>query len=256
MIDLQGKVAFVTGGARGIGRGCALEMAKCGADIVLYDMGNREAAEETVDMIRQVGREAIVAVGDVTDRNAVEAGVQQSLDRFGKIDILVNNAGSSIRNPFLELSVEDAAKTIDVCMWGVFHCSQIVARHMVARGGGGKILIISSVHAFLPFGNSVAYNTAKAGIINMGNTIATELAGHRINVNVIEPGWTDTPGERNYSTVEEQREGAKQLPWGRLGTIEDIGKAAAFLCSDAADYITGATLRVDGGYWLPRYPAE
>ena len=88
----------------------------------------------------------------------------------------------------------------------------------------------------------------------MGNTIATELAQHRINVNVIEPGWTDTPGERNYSTVEAQREGAKTLPWGRLGTIEDIGKAAAFLCSDAADYITGATLRVDGGYWLPRYP--
>lgn len=256
MINLQNKIAFITGGARGIGRGCALEMAKCGADIVIYDRGNREAAAETVEIIRQVGREAIIVDGDVTDRIAVEAGVQQSLDRFGKVDILVNNAGSSIRNPFLELSVEDAAQTIDVCMWGVFHCSQIVARHMVARGGGGKILIISSVHAFLPFGNSVPYNTAKAGIINMGNTIATELAQHRINVNVIEPGWTDTPGERNYSTVEEQREGAKKLPWGRLGTIEDIGKAAAFLCSDAADYITGATLRVDGGYWLPRYPPE
>ena len=254
MIDLQNRVAFITGGARGIGRGCALEMAKCGADIVIYDKGNREAAAETVEMIRQVGGEAIIVVGDVTDRNAVEAGVKQSIDRFGKIDILVNNAGSSIRNPFLELSAEDAAQTIDVCMWGVFHCTQIVARHMVARGGGGKILIISSVHAFIPFGNSVPYNTAKAGIINMGNTIATELAQHRINVNVIEPGWTDTPGERNYSTLEEQREGAKKLPWGRLGTIEDIGKAAAFLCSDAADYITGATLRVDGGYWLPRYP--
>ncbi len=256
MIDLQGKVAFITGGARGIGRGCALEMAKCGANIVIYDMGNRESAAETVEMIRQVGREAMIAAGDVTDRNAVEAGVQQSIDRFGKIDILVNNAGTSIRNAFLELSVEDAEKTIDVCMWGVFHCSQIVARHMVARGGGGKILIISSILAFIPIGTSVPYNTAKAGIINMGNTIATELAGHRINVNVIEPGWTDTPGERNYSTVEEQLEGAKKLPWGRLGTIEDIGKAAAFLCSDAADYITGATLRVDGGYWLPRYPAE
>ena len=110
MIDLQNKVAFITGGARGIGRGCALEMAKCGADIVIYDMGNREAAADTVEMIRRVGRESIIVAGDVTDRNAVEAGVQQSIDRFGKIDILVNNAGSSIRNPFLELSVEDAAQ--------------------------------------------------------------------------------------------------------------------------------------------------
>lgn len=86
----------------------------------------------------------------------------------------------------------------------------------------------------------------------MGYTMATELTEHRINVNVIEPGWTDTPGERNFATEEELREGGKKLPWGRLGTIEDIGKAAAFLCSDAADYITGACLRVDGGFWLPR----
>ena len=119
MIDLQNRVAFITGGARGIGRGCALEMAKYGADIVIYDKGNREAAAETVEMIRQVGGEAIIVVGDVTDRNAVEAGVQQSIDRFGKIDILVNNAGSSIRNPFLELSVEDAAQTIDMFACGV-----------------------------------------------------------------------------------------------------------------------------------------
>ena len=179
--------------------------------------------------------------------------LQQGLDRFGKIDILVNNAAMSIRRRLLEISVEEVSQTIDVCMWGVFHSSQVAARHMVERGEGGKILIISSVHAFIPFGNSLAYNTAKAGINHMGYTMATELTQHRINVNIIEPGWTDTPGERNFSTEEELQEGGKKLPWGRLGTIEDIGKAAAFLCSDAADYITGACLRVDGGFWLPKY---
>ena len=252
MVDLQGKVALITGSSRGIGRGCAIEMATCGADIVINYRTHPDEAEEVAEIVRGLGRNAITVGSDIADRNAVEAMVQQGIDRFGKIDILVNNAAMSIRKPFLEIPVADVERTIDVCMWGVFHCSQVAARHMVERGEGGKILIISSVHAFIPFGNSVAYNTAKAGINHMGYTMATELTEHRINVNIIEPGWTDTPGERNFATEDELREGGKKLPWGRLGTIEDIGKTAAFLCSDAADYITGACLRVDGGFWLPR----
>lgn len=252
MVDLQDKVALITGSSRGIGRGCAIEMATCGADIVINYRTHPDEAEEVAEIVRGLGRSAITVGADIADRDAVEAMVQQGIDRFGKIDILVNNAAMSIRKPFLEIPVDDVSRTIDVCMWGVFHCSQVAARHMVDRGGGGKILIISSVHAFIPFGNSVAYNTAKAGINHMGYTMATELTEHRINVNVIEPGWTDTPGERNFATEEELREGGKKLPWGRLGTIEDIGKTAAFLCSDAADYITGACLRVDGGFWLPK----
>lgn len=253
MIDLQDKVALITGSSRGIGRGCAIEMAKCGADIIINYRTHPDEAQEVAEAIRQLGRDAITVGADVADRAAVESMIQQGLDRFGKIDILVNNAAMSIRRRLLEISVEEVSQTIDVCMWGVFHSSQVAARHMVERGEGGKILIISSVHAFIPFGNSLAYNTAKAGINHMGYTMATELTQHRINVNIIEPGWTDTPGERNFSTEEELQEGGKKLPWGRLGTIEDIGKAAAFLCSDAADYITGACLRVDGGFWLPKY---
>ena len=252
MVDLQDKVALITGSSRGIGRGCAIEMATCGADVVINYRTHPDEAEEVAEIVRGLGCDAITVGADIADRDAVEAMVQQGIDRFGKIDILVNNAAMSIRKPFLEIPVADVSRTIDVCMWGVFHCSQVAARHMVERGEGGKILIISSVHAFIPFGNSVAYNTAKAGINHMGYTMATELTEHRINVNVIEPGWTDTPGERNFATEEELREGGKKLPWGRLGTIEDIGKTAAFLCSDAADYITGACLRVDGGFWLPR----
>jgi glucose 1-dehydrogenase len=179
--------------------------------------------------------------------------VAATVERFGHVDIVVANAAFSIRKPFLEMPVEDMKRVLDVSLWGVFHVSQSAAREMVKRGKGGKIIIISSVLSFIPFPTSLPYNTAKAGINHMGYTMAAELVKHRINVNVIEPGWTDTPGERAFYTEEQLREGGKKLPWGRLGTIEDLGKAATFLASDAAEYITGACLRVDGGYWLGRW---
>ena len=128
--------------------------------------------------------------------------------------------------------------------------SQHVARHMVERGGGGKIVFISSVHARKPYARSVAYNAAKAGLNHMAFTIAAELAPHRINVNVIEPGWIDTPGEHETFGDEAIAEAGPKLPWGRLGRPEDIGKAAVFLASDDADYITGTALLVDGGFLL------
>jgi glucose 1-dehydrogenase len=128
--------------------------------------------------------------------------------------------------------------------------SQLVARHMVARGGGGKIVFICSVHSFIPFAQSVAYNAAKAGLKNMAFTIAGELLKHKINVNLIDPGWIDTPGEVAAFGREAMDSAGPNLPWGRLGKPEDIGKAAAFLASDDADYITGAALLVDGGIWL------
>jgi glucose 1-dehydrogenase len=142
------------------------------------------------------------------------------------------------------------AKTLQGTLAAGFHMSQIVARHMVARGGGGKIVFISSIHARVPFADAVAYNAAKAGLNAMAQTIAAELLPHRINVNTIEPGWTDTPGEHETFGTAAIEAGASALPWGRLGTAEDIGRAAAFLASDWADYITGTSLLVDGGLWL------
>ena len=251
MVNLENKVAIVTGSSRGIGRGCAIEMAKVGADVVVTYRTHPEEAQEVAGIIRQMGREALVMKLDVADRQAVEEMVQTTVDKFGKINILVNNAAITIRKPFLEMPIEDMAHVLNVSLWGVFHCSQVAARVMVKQGQGGKIILISSVHAFIPYGTSLPYNTAKAGINHMGYTMATELAPHHINVNVIEPGWIDTPGERELATEEELKEAGEKLPWGRLGSIGEIGKAAAFLASDAADYITGACLRVDGGFWLP-----
>jgi glucose 1-dehydrogenase len=251
-MKLTDRVALVTGASRGIGRGCALELGRAGAEVVVNYRSHADEAEEVVQEIRGIGRRAISYGADVGDRAAVDGMVAAALAEFGRIDILVNNAAYSIRKPFIDYTAAEFAEVLQVAMWSVFHCSQAVARHMVERGGGGKILVISSIHAFIPFPNSSPYNTAKAGINHMAYTLAGELAPHRINVNVIEPGWTDTPGERRYYSEEQLRTAGQQLPWGRLGLPEEIGKAAVFLASDDADYITGANLRVDGGIWLKR----
>lgn len=251
-MKLENRVAIVTGSSLGIGRGSVIELAKAGANVTINYRRHKEEAEEVAEQIRDMGRQALVFQADVTDRTSVEKMVKATMDRFGQIDILVNNVAGSIRKPFLELTLEEMNFVLGVSLMSVFHGSQFVGREMVKRGKGGKIIIISSVHAFIPYANCLPYNTCKAGIDHMGYTMATELAQHRINVNVIEPGWIDTPGERDWNSEEELQEGGKKLPWGRMGTIEDIGKAVVFLASDDADYITGACLRVDGGFWLPR----
>ena len=250
MIDLCGKVALITGSSRGIGRGCAVEMARCGADIAINYNSHRQDAENVAEEVRALGRRAVVFQADVSDREAVASMIDGTVGQLGRLDTAVCNSYYSKREPFLSLSVEAVRRTLDVTLLGAFHTAQLAARRMVDQGEGGNLLFISSVLSFIPVATSMAYNSAKAGMNQMAATIAGELAPHRIRVNVIEPGWTDTPGERQYSTEEQLAEGGRELPWGRLGTIADLGKAAAFLSSDAADYITGSTLRVDGGFWL------
>jgi len=153
--------------------------------------------------------------------------------------------------PLVDLDVADVQKVWDVALWGVFHCSQLAARQMLKQGSG-SIVVISSVHAEKPFPNNTAYNGAKAAVNHMALTWAAELAKDNIRVNVIEPGWTDTPGERNYYTEEQILEEGRKLPLGRLGKPEEIAKAVRFLVSDEGAYITGSCLRVDGGILLPR----
>ncbi|MBI2194075.1 MAG: glucose 1-dehydrogenase [Planctomycetes bacterium] len=255
-MKLAGKVALVTGSNRGIGRGIAVEMAREGADVTLNYNTHEAEAEAVAREIRGLGRRAIVCQADVSKREAVDHMVQETLRAFGKIDICVNNAASTVRKPFLELSGEEFQWVLGVSLMSVFHTSQACARDMVRRGQGGAILIISSVHAFIPFRTSLAYNACKAGINHMGYTMAEELLPHRIRVNVIEPGWIDTPGERRFVPESQIYELGKKLPWGRLGTIEELGKAAVFLCSEDASYITAACLRVDGGFWLPARSAD
>jgi glucose 1-dehydrogenase len=249
-MKLLGKKALVTGAARGIGRGCAMELARAGADVAVNDRERGPDLETVAAEIRALGRQAVLVEGDVFARPSCERVVARTLESLGRIDILISNPAYGVRTPFLEYDPDLFEKVVHGTLFGGFHMSQLVARHMVARGGGGKIIFISSVHARVPYAHSVPYNAAKAGLNQMAFTIAAELLPHRINVNAIEPGWIDTPGERQEFGDATLVQAAPQLPWGRLGTPEDIGKAAAFLASGDADYITGTTLLVDGGFWL------
>jgi glucose 1-dehydrogenase len=251
-VKLAGKVAIVTGGARGIGGSTAVELARHGADVSICDVSPRAGAEGVIRQIGELGRKSLFFQANVGDRAAVERMIAETAERLGRLDILVNNAAKSIRKPFLELETQDVEQVWRVILWGTFHCSQFAARRMVSQGEGGSIVMISSVHAYRPFPNSTAYNGAKAAVNHMAATWAAELAQHRVRVNTIEPGWIDTPGEREYFTEEQIREEGRKLPLGRLGTPEEIARAVRFLASDDASYITGTCLRVDGGFVLPR----
>ncbi|MBI1877725.1 MAG: SDR family oxidoreductase [Chloroflexi bacterium] len=254
MKRFEGKVALVTGAARGIGQGVALCLAEEGADVVVNDLspGAGELdVPDTVVTIEQLGRRALVQYADVSDREQVAAMFAASVGHFGHIDIVVANAAQSVRELTIEAQWSNVLRTLEVVQFGVYHTCQMAAQQMVAQvaqgRSGGKIIIIGSLLAEIPMPTSAAYNMAKAAVNHLGRTLASELVPYRINVNVINPGWIDTPGERKFASEEEIRAGARRLPWGRLGTPRDIGQAAVFLASDDADYITGSTLRVDGG---------
>ncbi|MCB0116731.1 MAG: SDR family oxidoreductase, partial [Caldilineaceae bacterium] len=238
MSRFAGKVALITGSSSGIGRGIAESLAGEGADIVINHLGDGESARAAAEAVTALGGRALIHEADVSNRDAVIDMVQKTVDHFGSLDIVVANAAFSIREPVLTAQWENVRAVIEVAQFGVFHTCQLAVQQMVkqieAGRPGGKVLITGSVLAEYPFPNSAAYNMAKAAINHFARTLAAELLLYRINVNVINPGWIDTPGERRYTTDAEIAAAAPSLPWGRLGTPADIGKAAAFLLSDDA----------------------
>lgn len=256
MKRFEGKTALITGSARGIGRGIALCLAEEGASVVINDRANESLAEETVREIKTLGREAIFLKADVSNREQVTTLFDEAIKYFGRIDVVVSNAVYSKRDKVVDAEWKDVLATLEVTQFGVFHICQAAAKHMIHQkpnpSSRGKIVIISSVQAEVAAEGCAAYNMAKAAINHFANTLAVEMAEHRVNVNVIAPGWIDTPGERTFYTEEELRKGGEQLPWGRIGTPRDIGKAVAYLASDDADYVTGSILKVDGGYVVAR----
>jgi len=256
---LEGKVALITGAARGIGQGIALCLAEEGADIVVNDLPPSagtaiEDATGTAEAVEALGRQALVHYTDVSDQEQVIKMFETGVAHFGHIDIAVANAALTIREPVLEAQWENVLRTLEVTQFGVYYTCQTAARQMVAQAAqdrpGGKIIIISSVLANVPRVTSSPYNMAKAAITQLGRTMAAELAEYHINVNLIYPGWIDTPGEHILQTEEELRTAAKLIPWGRMGIPRDIGRAAVYLASDDADYVTGSILQVDGGLTL------
>jgi glucose 1-dehydrogenase len=261
MKRFQGKVALITGASRGIGRGIALHLAEQGADVVVNYRTHPDEAAQVTDAVAAMGQRALAYQADVADRQAMSEMFAAAVAEFGHLDIAVANAAFSIRETVIEAQWEHVERVLAVSQFGVFHCCQMAAQQMVrqVQGGrpGGKIVIISSVMEEICLPRSAAYNMAKGAINRLGQTLAAELACYRINVNVINPGWIDTPGERRFTTEDEIREQGPRIPWGRIGSPRDIAQAVAFLASAEADYVTGATLRVDGGYVLGlRFPSK
>ncbi len=248
---LQGKTALITGGARGIGQAIATRFSSEGAAVALVDLPTSRLAETARELqgSKDVTVHAIAA--DLRNLDEIRAAVAETVERLGSIDLLVNNAGIAPEVPFLETGPEDYDQIMAVNARGSFFCAQEVTRHMIAAGGG-CIVQIASICA-LPAGalrNYAAYNMSKAAVRQMAASLANELARYCIRVNAVAPGSIDTELTRSLlPTSMKQEEVVKAIPMRRLGQPHEIAAACAFLGSDDASYITGATLLVDGG-WL------
>lgn len=249
MFNLEGKVAVVTGARRGIGRGIALKLAEAGAKVIVSDIDEADC-QKVVEEVGALGSEGLAVRCDVTSPADVKALVERAVEKFGRLDVLVNNAGIAEFKPFLELTEADWDKTLNINLKGYFLCAQAAAREMVKAGRGGKIVNIASVAGFIGFPTVAHYCASKGGVLQLTRTLALELAKDKINVNAVAPGVIDTPMTAGIlSDPEQSKQFMAKIPWGRVGQPEDIAAAVVFLASSEADYITGATLVVDGG-WL------
>jgi len=245
---LENKVAFVTGGARGIGYGIAQRFAAEGAAVVLADINQPLAEKAAQEIARESGQRTLALHCDVTDRLSVDAAVARRVQELGSLDILVSNAGSCPFVEFLDLDNATWQKTLDVILTGSFNAGQSAARAMIAGGRPGRIVFITSVATLSAASNQADYAAAKSGERMLMATMAVALGKHRVTVNAIAPGVIYTEMGKHHWDVPEHREAfAQETPGGRLGEPRDIANAALFLVLDESEYVTGSTIRVDGG---------
>lgn len=257
---LKGQKAIVTGSSSGIGTSVAMALAKSGADVVINYGRNSESANKIVEEIKAGGGNAIAIGADVSKEEDVERMFAQTIETFGTVDILVNNAGLQRDAQLDEMSLDDWNKVIGVNLTGQFLCSRAAVREFKKRGvvkdvscSAGKIICMSSVHEIIPWAGHVNYAASKGGVMLMMKSIAQEVAPFRIRVNSICPGAIRTPINRDaWETEEAYNDLMNLIPYKRIGEPQDIGRTAAWLASDQADYINGASIVVDGGMCL--YP--
>ncbi|HEV8422759.1 MAG TPA: SDR family oxidoreductase [Chthoniobacterales bacterium] len=257
---LQKQKALITGGSSGIGEGCALALGAAGAAVAVNYHSDADEAERVVEAIEKAGGEAFAVQADVSREDQVQKMFAEILRRFGTIDILLNNAGLQQDAPLHEMTLQQWERVIGVNLTGQFLCAREAAREFLRRGvvpevsrAAGKIICMSSVHEVIPWAGHVNYAASKGGIMQLMKSMAQELAPQKIRVNSIAPGAIRTPINRSaWDTPEALAELLKLIPDGRVGEPEDIARAAVWLASDASDYVTGATIFVDGGMTL--YP--
>jgi NAD(P)-dependent dehydrogenase (short-subunit alcohol dehydrogenase family) len=252
-MKMMEKVVIVTGSSRGIGRALALAFAKEGANLIVNDRTNLKAASMVVHEIEAMGRQALLIKADVTQRGEVSQMVQHTLEKFGRIDVLINNAGTVTISPAEEFTEEDWDRDLDTNLKGVFLCSQQVGKAMIKQRRG-NIINIASMLGKIAFPKHAAYCASKAGVIALTKVLAVEWAKYNIRVNAIAPGfiYTDMIKDmlaKGIRTKEEHESIIKKIPLGRLGNPDEIASLCVFLASEEAEYITGETVVIDGG-WL------
>jgi NAD(P)-dependent dehydrogenase (short-subunit alcohol dehydrogenase family) len=245
-ISLAGKVALVTGAGTGIGHGVALSLAEAGADVAATFHSNTSGGRQLAAEIAALGRRCLPLPADLADPDACREVVARTLAEFGHLEILVNNAGVTWPKPFLELDKETWDATFAINLTSMFLCAQSAARAMVSAGGGGRIVNMSSVHSAVSFPGHAHYEATKGGINSFTRGLAIELAPHGITANVVAPGAIEVPRYFDRPGYDRDELGAR-IPLGRVGLPRDIGPLCAFLASEAASYITGAIIFVDGG---------
>ncbi|HSB93774.1 MAG TPA: SDR family oxidoreductase [Flavitalea sp.] len=253
--NLTGQSALVTGASSGIGEAVALALGEAGANVVVNYVSNQEVAEQVADRIRQFGSKAIAIHADVSQEDQVQAMFKQMISAFGTIDILVNNAGLQRDAAFEELTLDQWNTVMNVNLTGQFLCAREAIREFLRRGivaersvACGKIICMSSVHELIPWGGHVNYASSKGAIKMFMQSLAQEFGSRKIRVNSICPGAIRTPiNTAAWSTPEAYNALMKLIPYDRIGEPSDIGKLAVFLASDDSDYITGASIFIDGG---------
>lgn len=250
---LESKTALVTGSSKGVGKGIALELARQGCDVAVNYHADQSGADDTVAEITAMGRTAFPVQADVGKSSDVNKMFQDVLGRFPRLDILVNNSGTQVWKPLLELGEEDWDRVIDTNLKGCFLCTQAAGRHMKTQGGG-RIINIGSGCNKVPFPNLVSYTASKGGIEMFTKVAAMELGKHQITVNCVAPGAIEIERTK-HETGDYAGTWAKLTPLGRVGKPLDVARAVAFFASDAADFITGQTLWIDGGVLThPNWP--
>jgi glucose 1-dehydrogenase len=258
--NLAGQPALVTGGSSGIGKATAIGLARAGADVVVNYIGPAAPAEETVHAIESFGGRAIAIEADVSQEDQVLAMFKQAVSHFGTLHVVVSNAGLQQDSPLESMTIAQWSKVINVNLTGQFLCMREGVREFLRRGvqadvsvAAGKIISMSSVHQVIPWAGHVNYAASKGGIDMLMRSVAQEVAPQRIRVNAIAPGAIRTPiNTAAWSTPAAYADLMKLVPYGRIGEPDDIAQTAAWLASDSSDYVTGATIFVDGGMTL--YP--